>query len=332
MTKKRGITIGHVGLGKWGLTLFDNFSALAGCRVKYACDLRQELLSKLQGEFDTKFIDDVNEMLADEEVEAVVVATEAPSHYKIALSALKHNKHVYIEKPITLDIAQAEELVELAKKNNKKIMVGHLLLYHPAIKKLKELITAGELGKINYVGTQRLNLGRIRETENVVWSLAPHDISIVLYLIGKQPTGVFVHGADFIQKNIADMAFLNLRFNSGEIAHIQVSWLNPEKQRRTVVVGSKKMAVFDEILNGGTLQLFDKGAALTPNGVELKSGQGGVVALSSQKPLEIECQHFIDCVRDNCEPLSNGGNGLAVLSVLMAAEKSLFKQGCYELL
>ena len=145
MTKKRGITIGHVGLGKWGLTLFDNFSALAGCRVKYACDLRQELLSKLQGEFDTKFIDDVNEMLADEEVEAVVVATEAPSHYKIALSALKHNKHVYIEKPITLDIAQAEELVELAKKNNKKIMVGHLLLYHPAIKKLKELLRTDTL-------------------------------------------------------------------------------------------------------------------------------------------------------------------------------------------
>ncbi|MFH1576702.1 MAG: Gfo/Idh/MocA family oxidoreductase, partial [Candidatus Margulisiibacteriota bacterium] len=259
-------TIAQIGLGKWGINLLRNFNALPECRLKYGCDLNSDQLRKFSRDYpDVNFTSSYEDVLQDKDVEAVVVATPAPAHYDVALKCLKNGKHVFVEKPITLAVEKAEELVRLAKEVNKKLMVGHLLLYHPAIAKLAELIKNGELGEIYYIYTQRLNLGRIRNTENVVWSLAPHDISIILHLMSQFPQSVSALGASFVQEGIEDVAFLNIRFAGRGIGHIHVSWLDPTKTRRTIVVGSKKMAIFDEVSNRDTLILIDKGVDRNPD-------------------------------------------------------------------
>ncbi|HVN67430.1 MAG TPA: Gfo/Idh/MocA family oxidoreductase, partial [Candidatus Sulfotelmatobacter sp.] len=258
--------IGQIGLGNWGQNLLRNFSALADCAVKHACDLNPARLDKFSREYPgINITADPAAVLNDKEVEAIVVATQAPYHYEVAKQALNKGKHVFVEKPITLSVKEAEELVSLAGKTGRKIMVGHLLMYHPAIVRLKALIAEGELGKVHYIYTQRLNLGTIRNTENVMWSLAPHDISIILHLIGGSPQSVSALGAAFVQKGIEDVAFLNIRFAAGEIGHVHVSWLDPTKTRRTIVVGSKKMAVFDEVSSRDTLVLIDKGVDVNPD-------------------------------------------------------------------
>jgi predicted dehydrogenase len=333
------IVIAQIGLGKWGINLLRNFSALDDCLVKYACDLSTSRLNDLQANYpQTKFIDHYDAILNDPEVAGVVVATPAPAHYEVAKKILLAGKHVFIEKPITLDLAQAEELVALAQKVNKKIMVGHLLLYHPAIVKLKELIAAGELGQVFYVYTQRLNLGTIRSTENVMWSLAPHDISIILHLLSPQAQSVSVLGSAFIQKGIEDVVFLNIHFAAGEIGHVHVSWLDPTKTRRTIVVGSKKMAIFDEMAEGNTLVMIDKGVDTNRNFrtyeefLQLRFGREQKIEVGKDEPLKLECQHFLDCVRNNREPLSSGQNGVDVLKILAAGERSLKNGGRNELL
>jgi predicted dehydrogenase len=328
MEDNNKITIAQIGLGRWGKNLLRNFSALPECFLKYACDMDLSMIKKLAIEYlDIKFISDSAEILNDKMVKAIVVATPAPTHYEVARKCLESGRHVFIEKPITLDVTEAQELVALAKKQNKKLMVGHLLLYHPAITKLNELIEAGELGDLKYIYTQRLNLGTVREAENAMWSLAPHDISIVLRLFNKLPVAVAANGADIIQKNIEDVVFLDLRFVSGEIANIHVSWLDPTKTRKTIVVGSKKMAVFDESQN--KLFIMDKGVDA---GLKLRTGNEVVEDYTGCNPLQSECSHFIDCVRNDKDPISDGENGLNVLRVLAAAERSLKNGGLNELL
>lgn len=324
--------VAQVGLGNWGVNLFRNFRSLENCSVKYVCDANAAKQNQLAGDWpDVAFVGDYEVILNDKAVEAVIVATPSPAHFDVARKALAAGKHVYVEKPITLAVPEAESLIELAGRQGLKLMVGHLLLYHPAVSKLKALITAGELGDLYYIYTKRLNLGRVRNTENAMWSLAPHDISIILYLMGRSPTAVSAHGAAFIQKGIADVAFLNLGFANGGLGQVHVSWLDPNKSRSTVVAGSKKMAVFDEI--GNTLRLFDKGADLDLAGaVNLRTGREELIGLEKTEPLQIECRHFIEAVRSGREPLSNGENGLAVLKVLAAAQRSLDGGGAYELL
>ena len=337
--EKKQTIIGQIGLGRWGINLLRNFSSLENCLVKYAADLNAEQLNKLSHSYpETKFISNNNELINDNEVDAIVVATPAPDHYQVARKCLENGKHIFVEKPITLDVAQAEELLALANKVKKKIMVGHLLLYHPAISKLKQLIEGGELGEIYYVYTQRLNLGRIRNTENVMWSLAPHDISVILYLMGQFPQSVSALGSSFVQNGIEDVTFLNIRFAGGEIGHVHVSWLDPTKTRRTIVVGSKKMAVFDEISDRNNLVLIDKGVKLNhefktfDEFLSLRFGKEEVAELKQEEPLRGECQHFINCIQDDKNPLSDGENGLEVLKVLSAAERSLKNGGSNELL
>ncbi|OGC22891.1 hypothetical protein A2291_00095 [candidate division WOR-1 bacterium RIFOXYB2_FULL_42_35] len=332
------IVVGQVGIGKWGKNLLRNFYSLPNVAVKYACDSDSVRLNEFVRSFpEIKFVTDYESLIQDQELEAVIIATPAPDHYKVAKRCLEAGKHIFVEKPITLDVFQAEELLALAKSVNKKIMVGHLLLYHPAISKLKQLIGQGELGKICYVYTQRLNLGRIRKTENALWSLAPHDISIILHLLDKFPKSVSALGSSFVQKGIEDVAFLNVRFAEGEIGHVHVSWLDPTKTRRTIVVGSKKMAIFDEISHGGTLTIIDKGVENISDFKnvselsKLRSGGDEVIKLSQDEPLSLECQHFIDSVREGKEPLSNGENALAVLKILAAADRSLKDGGKHEL-
>ncbi|MFH1387057.1 MAG: Gfo/Idh/MocA family oxidoreductase [bacterium] len=336
---KEKVIIGQVGLGKWGKNLFRNYFSLPDCQIKYSCDNNVNQLEKFSKEYPSvSFTADYNEILNDREVAAVVVATPAPGHYEVAKKCLESGKHVFVEKPITLDLGEATQLVQLAKQNKKKLMVGHLLLYHPAISELKRLIESGELGDIYYIYTQRLNLGTIRQSENVLWSLAPHDISVILYLTKKIPERLTALGASFVQPGIEDVAFINMRFASGEVGHIHVSWLDPTKTRKTIVVGSKKMAIFDEISSRDNLTLYDKGVDIKPEFktfeefLNLRFGEGKTIKISNEEPLQRECRHFIECVKGDKEPMSNGENGVEVLSVLTAAEKSLRKGGESELL
>jgi len=333
------VNIAQIGLGNWGPNLLRNFYMLDNCMVKYCFDINSSQWDKFAKDFpDVDFVDDINIILGDQQVQAVVIATPAPTHYEIAKRALEAGKHVYVEKPITLNLFEANALIRLAKENNRKLMVGHLMLYHPAITKLKELITIGELGDIYYIYTQRLNLGRIRNTENVMWSLAPHDISIVLYLMGKNPSGVVANGSSFVQKGIEDVVFLNVKFSGGELGNIHVSWLDPTKTRKTIVVGSKKMAIFDEISARGTLTLIDRGVKINSDFknfeefLKLRFGIAENIEIIKEEPLRIECRHFIDSIIENNEPISNGENGVAVLRVLEAAQRSLLNGGSNELL
>ncbi|MFA5839239.1 MAG: Gfo/Idh/MocA family oxidoreductase [Candidatus Margulisiibacteriota bacterium] len=339
MQPKEKIVIAQIGLGNWGKNLLLNFSALSECYLKYGCDLFGPSLEKYKLEYpQTIFTPDLAVVLGDNEVKAVVIATSAPTHYAVAKQCLENGKHVFIEKPITLSVAEASELLLVAKRANKKIMVGHLLLYHPAITKLKKLITAGELGMIQYIYTQRLNLGTIRNAENALWSLAPHDISVVLHLLGRSPQSVSALGAAFLQPEIEDLTFVSIRFDDGAIGHVHVSWLDPTKTRRTVIVGDKKMAIFDELLAKNNLVLVDKGVdskqdPLTKaKSFTLRNGPEQVIEYEQKEPLKIECQHFIDCIKNEKEPLSSGENGLAVLKVLAAAERSLKNGGSNEIL
>ena len=332
------IVIGQVGLGGWGPNLLRNLLGLDDCRVKYCCDLDDKALSKVKTTYpQINLTKDYTSLLNDKELAAVVIATPSPSHFPLVKQALEAGKHVYVEKPLALRIDDAEQMIALAKKVERKLMVGHLLLYHPAIRKLRQLINDGELGEIYYVYTQRLNLGTIRNTENVMWSLAPHDISVVLHLIKGKVAEVSARGSAFIQREIEDVVFLNIKFANGEIGNVHVSWLDPTKTRRTIVVGSKKMAIFDEMSARDTLTIVDKGVDLRPQFkdfrefLNLRFGEVKTIDLEKQEPLKLECQHFLDCLKCDQEPLSNGENGLAVLRVLAAAHRSL-KGGQSELL
>jgi len=328
---KEKIIIGMVGLGKWGRNLLKNFNSLPECLIKYGCDNDPALLEKYSKEYPkVSFTTDFDSLLNDETIKAMVIATPAPLHYQIARRCLESGKHVFVEKPVTLNVPEAEELDEIAAKKGLRLMVGHLMLYHPAIAALKLVIDSGELGEIRCIYTRRLNLGTIRNTENAMWSLAPHDISIILHLFTGRLKSVAALGSASVQKGIEDMVFIDLRFDGGGIGHIHVSWLDPTKIRQTIVVGSRKMAVFDEIAN--SLIIADKGFDRDQDAnLKMRSGEDRAVDLSKDEPLKLECRHFIDCVRTGREPISNGKNGLAVLKVLSAAESSLKNGGENEL-
>ena len=245
----KAITIGQIGLGYWGPNLLRNFADLsASARVKWCCDLDEGALKKATQRYPgvqgTKRYQD---LLADPEVEAVVIASPAVTHHELAAAALKAGKHVFVEKPISLQVADAVDLIRLAEENRRILMVGHLMEYHPVVKKLKEYIQQGELGEIYYIYSSRLNLGRVRRDENAMWSLAPHDISIALYLLGGMPEAVSAQGMAHLQPNIEDTVFLTMRFPQQKMAHCHVSWLDPNKVRSITVVGDKKMAVFDDV-------------------------------------------------------------------------------------
>jgi predicted dehydrogenase len=273
------------------------------------------------------------DLLKDPGLQAIAIATTAATHYPLCKAALQAGKDVYVEKPFVLAVAQAEELIQMAAQEGRILMVGHLLEYHPVINRLKRMIDAKELGDIYYIYTQRVNLGIVRNDENALWNFAPHDISSVLYLLGQEPSDVTARGQSYLQTGIEDTVFLTLNFNGRSMAHIHVSWLDPHKIRKITIVGSKKMAVFDDIESTEKLKVYDKSAEQNVNYnsfaeyVTLRFGDITIPHLKIEEPLRLECEHFLECLRQRRQPLSDGADGLRVLKILEASQRSLKANG-----
>lgn len=315
-----------LGHGHWGRNLvrvFHQLNALgAVCDASAAA--RAEAAQKYPG---VRVESEPGAVFGDDSFDAVVLATPAETHFALTQAALESGKHVFVEKPLALRSSEAERLVALAGARKRVLMVGHLLRYHPAILKLKQLCQAGELGRIEYVYSNRLNLGKVRREENALWSFAPHDVSVLLHLFESMPLQVSTTGGTYLQPNIADVTVSTLQFDHGARAHIFVSWLHPFKEQKLVVVGSKKMAVFDDVAPQNKLLLFDKEIALVNGKFRVKRPEGLPVAIEATEPLQNECRHFLDCVRDDRTPDTDGTEGLRVLLVLQACQKSLQLNG-----
>lgn len=327
-------TVAVVGLGGWGKNLARNYFEIPECKLRYLCDVNESPLRKLGAQLPgPTAVRDFDEILQDPDLQAVVLATPAPMHYAMCKKALSAGKDVYVEKPFVLDVREGEKLIELAEQKGRILMVGHLLEYHPVINRLKQMITSGELGNVYYIYNQRLNLGTVRGDENALWNFAPHDISSILYVIDKQPTDVAARGQCYLQKGIEDVVFLTLNFGDGVMAHIHVSWLDPHKVRKMTIVGSKKMAVFDDIEANEKLRIYDKGAVYSTDYnsfaeyITLRFGDITIPYVKMTEPLRLECLHFLECVRERKKPLSDGRDGLRVIKVLDAAQRSLRSNG-----
>lgn len=329
------LNVAVVGASYWGKNLVRNFATAKRCNLKYVCDLNEQLLAvqKINFPYITT-TRELEEVLSDTEVDAVVIATEVPMHFEIARKSLEASKHTYVEKPLTLKAADAKALVELAKERKLKLMVGHLLEYHPAVSFLKEMIDKGRLGQPYYMYTQRVNLGIVRQNENAWWSLAPHDISVICYLLGSEPVSVTAHGQCYLQRDIEDVVFATIKFADGKMANVHCSWLDPHKIRKMTVVGSEKMVTFDDMEATEKIRMYDKGAAIKHDittsyaeVISLRFGDIVIPKVPGGEPLALECGHFIDCVLDGMPIRSDGIEGLRVVRVLEAGQKSLKSNG-----
>ena len=318
--------IAVVGTGYWGKNLVRNFNELGA--LHSVCDSNPSTLLSFQNKYpDATFHSSFKHVLLNPDVDAIVIATPAETHFEMAKMTLLANKHVFVEKPLALLASEAEELQQLAVDQNLKLMTGHILLYHPAIIKLKEILDSGELGKVNYIYSNRLNLGKIRSEENILWSFAPHDISAILYLLDEMPSQVIAQGGNYLNKDIADVTTTLLSFKSGVKGHIFVSWLHPDKEQKLIIVGDKKMAVFDDTVNQGKLQIHDKGVEwINRQPIPRKNGIT-FIPIESNEPLKAECEHFLNCIESDITPLSDGINGINVLKILNACQESLIQNG-----
>ena len=321
------ITLAQIGSGVWGQNLLRTFSSFPDCRVKICCDSREEVRATIRRQYhhQIQVTDNVQDILKDPDIDAVIVATLPASHSLFSIQALEAGKHVFVEKPLALNLKEGEEMLWASQKNRKILMVGHLLLYHPAVRKIKSYVEEGILGDIHYLYSTRVNLGQIREEENALWSLTAHDISVAMHLLEQEPLEVAVTGNAYLRENVHDVVFLTLNFKNNVMCHIHASWLDPHKVRKFTVVGSKKMVVFDDMESTEKLRLYDKGVNFQKDSgtyetfLTLRHGDIHIPKIDMEEPLKLECRHFIDCVMNQKEPRSNGANGLAVLKVLMAA-------------
>ena len=328
------VRLGIVGVGTWGKNLLRNFSSLSGCEVLACCDEDQNQLKKLSPSYpQLKFTQKYQEVVEDERIDAVVIATPPDSHFEIAKKALLSGKDVFVEKPMVLKVEDGEKLLALSQREKRILMVGHIMEYHSAVLKLKEYIDQDALGKIYYLYATRVNLGKVRDIENALWSFAPHDISMILFLLDKEPSTVTATGECYLQKDIEDVAFMTMHFEDGTMAHIHVSWLDPHKDRKLTIVGQKKMAVFDDMESAEKIWIYDKGidTKLDYNTygeyLSLRFGDILIPKLEANEPLKVECQHFLECVKERKNPRSDGKDGLRVLKVLEAAQLSLKEGG-----
>jgi predicted dehydrogenase len=321
------IRVGVVGLGYWGPNLARNFDRLPSSSLVWICDASEEARERAARQFpDARATANVQDLLGDPELDAVVVATHVPSHAELASAALGAGKHCFVEKPLAQSVAEAEGVAEAAESSGRVLMVGHLLEYHPGIDRLKEIADSGELGDIHYVYSNRLNLGKLRADENALWSLGAHDVSVILRLAGEEPVEVYAQGESYMRPGVEDVVFCYLRFPSGLAAHLHLSWLDPHKERRLTIVGSRRMATFDDMELERKLTVYDKGfdQDFQSYGEYIaRSGDVWSPRISNEEPLRIECRHFVECVQSGSEPRSGGRSGVAVVRVLESLQRSL---------
>lgn len=314
-----------IGAGYWGKNLVRNFEQLGV--LHSVCDPNRELLDKCKTDFKiSKVFENYEDILSDPAVKAVAISAPAELHYKIANAALMHDKDIFVEKPLALNVKQAEELIDLAKNRNRVLMVDHILQYHPAIIKLKELINTGVLGKLQYIYSNRLNIGKLRKEENILWSFAPHDISVILSLVGEKPREIFAFGEDYLQDKVFDTTMTVLTFSDKLRAHIFVSWLHPFKEQKLVVVGDKNMAVFNDVEEENKLVLYPHKIEWLNRVPVASKAPFQVIALEKKEPLREACLHFLDCVAKRTKPITDGNEALDVLKVLNQAQDHLDKK------
>lgn len=316
-----------IGSGYWGKNLVRNYHQIGA--LKLICDKNEMLLEKFKEEYpDVDTCIALNDVISRDDIHGVVIATPAEMHFSFAREALLAGKHVYVEKPLVLEEKEGEELISLAEENNLVLMVGHLLQYHPAFVSLKELTLNGDLGRINYIYSNRLNLGKIRREENILWSFAPHDISMILSLIGEEPEAVVATGGNYLHKKIADVTTTHLEFPSGLRAHIFVSWLHPFKEQMLVVVGDRKMAVFNDTKPWKDKLLLYPHEIRWENNIPVPAkAEPEKLDIPKDEPLRLECEHFLDCISNGKKPITDGREGLRVLKILKASQRSLDEQG-----
>ena len=328
------VTVAVVGGGGWGKNHVRNFHEITTSRLKTICDLSDKVLAAHRAAYPgVGTTTSVAEVFADREIEAVVIATDAPSHYHLARDALAAGKHVLVEKPMTLAPREAEDLITRAEKAKRVLMVGHLLEYHPCVLQLKHLLDSGELGEARYMYCQRVNLGIVRKDENAWWGLAPHDVSVILLLFGAEPVTVTAQGQAYLQPGVEDVVFAQLKFADGRMAHIHVSWLDPHKIRKMTLVGTDKMATFDDMDPAEKIRIYDKVVDVAGSVVgyeqslSLRTGDILIPKTPTGEPLRAECLHFLECIAKGLTPRSDGRDGLRVVRVLEAAGRSLVAGG-----
>jgi UDP-2-acetamido-3-amino-2,3-dideoxy-glucuronate N-acetyltransferase len=315
-----------VGCGHWGKNLARNFADLK--RLYAVCESDPARLQAFAALYPgARAFSRLQDAIADPGVDALVLATPAEAHYRMALEALRGGKDLFVEKPLALEWDEGMEMVETAREHGRILMVGHLLRYHPAIVKIQELLTQGTIGRIEYIYSNRLSMGKIRREENALWSFAPHDISVVLALTGERPLQVTATGGAYLQPNIADVTVSNLLFDRGTRAHIFVSWLHPYKEQRLVVIGSKQMVVFEDSRPDNKLILYDKQIEWKDGQIETAKSKGIAVPFDTEEPLRRECLHFLECVAGRRRPTTPGEEGVEVLRVLQACQRSLQMNG-----
>jgi predicted dehydrogenase len=326
------VSVGIVGLGYWGPNLARNFAAIPACEVTYLCDADEVARDRVSRTLPAaRATADLDDLLADPDLDAIVLATPVATHADLAVRVLEAGKHCFVEKPLAQSAADAERAVAAAQRADRRLMVGHLLEYHPGVQKLKELTDSGELGdQIYYIYGNRLNLGKLRADENALWSLGAHDVSVVLYLAGEEPIEVEAHGESYVRPGVEDVVFCFLRFPSGLVAHLHLSWLDPHKERRFTVVGSQKMATFDDMDLERKLTIYDKGFdedSRTYGEYITRSGDVFSPRIPNVEPLRVECEHFIEVIGSGQSPRSDGADGLRVVRVLEQLQHSLDSRG-----
>ena len=327
------IRLAVIGCGAWGINHVRSSTRLNNCQLVAVCDAtdraRNRATNIVPG---LRAVSAVEEILSDDSIDAVIIATPAPTHAGLVKDALSANKHVLVEKPFVLDPQDGPPLLQMADERNRVLMVGHLLRFHPYFKRLEHLVSSGELGKLYYVYSERVNLGVVRKDENAFWSLAPHDVSMMCALAGAEPVEVSATGQSFLQPGVEDVVFASIKFANGTIGNAHVSWLDPHKHRKMTVVGSDKMAVFDDMQPIEKLKIYDKGvkwdkAVDYASFLTVRHGDISIPSIQMKEPLVAEEQHFIDCIIDKKTPVTDGREAMRVLNCLVAASRSLADGG-----
>lgn len=332
MGDAREVRLGVVGMNYWGPNLARNFDRMQGCTLAWVCDRDEDVLDRHRDAYPgSSFTTRYEDLLEDDTLDAVVIATPVPTHAALTRMALQAGKDAFVEKPLAVTGADARELVELADARDRVLMVDHLLVYHPAVQKLKELVDEGRLGQVFYLYGNRQNLGIVRADENALWSLGPHDISVMLWLVGERPSEVSANGESYLQPGVEDVVFGRIKFPSGIIGHLHLSWLDPHKMRKLTVIGSERMVVFDDMENERKVTVYDKGPIPRTETygeyIQVRSGDIHIPKIPATEPLRLVCERFVTAVADRAPTPSDGAAGAVVVEVLEAMSESLASSG-----